>query len=47
MKNDERLELLKYLIKTALKNGSETISIGDLEYVFPDLFEEIEEEIQC
>jgi hypothetical protein len=47
MKIDEdRRRILIELFKDAMKDGTEMISIGDLEYVFPAEFDEAAEQLQ-
>lgn len=42
----EHVRILIDLIKDAIKDGTEMVHIGDLEYIFPDLVDRANEELQ-
>lgn len=43
--DQEAVEILLDLIKGALRDGTEYIMIGDLEYIFPELIDRAREEL--
>lgn len=44
--DQEAVEILLDLIKDAIRTGTEYIHIGDLEYIFPELVDRANEELQ-